>query len=1155
MLVKLLHSRIAGYTAALLGIAGVTALCALLRSQVNEMTVALAMVLVVLFVASGWEHRPALLASVVGMLCLNYFFLPPIYEFTIEDPRNWIALAVFFVTALTVGQLSALARRRRLEAELGRREARAACAHNRSLIEASLDPLVAIGRDGRIMDLNAATEAVTGLPRQRVIGTDFAQYFTDPARADAGCRAAFRDGSVRDLQLQLRHRDGPIIPVLYNASVFRDEAGAVAGVFAAARDVTALRRAEGETRQLARLHAAVAELGQRALRNEPCGQMLERAVRLVAECLSVGYAKVLELQPGGQALLLRAGIGWKAGLVDHATVGSGLESQAGYSLQADGPVIVRDLRAETRFRGTALLQDHGVVSGVTVVIPTGEGPYGVLGAHTRQERLFTADEVNFLQSVANVLGATIERQRADEEIARVGRAQRALSRCNQALIRADEEQALLKEICRIIVEDAGYRFCWVGRAEHDPAKSVSVLAHAGVEEGYLATLDISWADTERGLGPTGTCIRTGVTQLAKDIATDPRMVPWRAAALKRGYGSSASIPLVLDSAVFGALMIYAAEAEAFGASEIALLTELAGDMAFGIATLRTRAERAKGERALRDKEEHIRLLLDSTAEAICGLDLDGNCTWINRAGLDMLGCGAAGALLGRNLHAAAHYARADGTMLPAEQCRACRALREGVLVHVEDEVLWRADGTAFPAEYWSHPLRRDGTVLGAVLTFQDITERRRAEDEIRTLNAGLEQRVAQRTAQLLAAKTELEQAREREIEIGFRIQQTLLLDRPPEDVPGLTVAALTLPSQRIDGDFYMFIRHSADCLDVIVGDVMGKGVPAALLGAAAKSHFLRALGDLLGMAGDGSLPEPREVVMLAHAELVGRLIALESFVTLAYARIDIRRRRLELVDCGHTGIAHWERRTGCCRLLHGDNLPLGVREGEIYDQVAVPFEIGDLLLLFSDGVTEARNAAGEMFGVERLERCVMGHSALPPAALVEVIRQAVLDHAGTGVPADDLTAVALRIEARPLSLARREIEVGSDLRELREIRAFVRAFCGDLPGGPLEPARADALELAVNEAASNIMKHAYHGRTDQRIHLEAEAFPDRVVVRLRHLGDPFDPAEAAPPPFDGSRDSGFGAYIISRCVEETRYHRDERGRNCVTLVKRRAPPA
>ena len=136
-------------------------------------------------------------------------------------------------------------------------------------------------------------------------------------------------------------------------------------------------------------------------------------------------------------------------------------------------------------------------------------------------------------------------------------------------------------------------------------------------------------------------------------------------------------------------------------------------------------------------------------------------------------------------------------------------------------------------------------------------------------------------------------AREHEVAIGFKIQQMLLLDEPPRDIPGLRVAALTIPSQRIAGDFYGFFTHQDESLDIIVADVMGKGIPAALLGAAAKSHFMQALCHLIALSPAGALPEPREVVTLAHAGMGRHLIELESFVTLCYARVDLTRRRLD----------------------------------------------------------------------------------------------------------------------------------------------------------------------------------------------------------------------------------------------------------------------
>ncbi len=123
-------------------------------------------------------------------------------------------------------------------------EIRRANAYNRSLIEASPDPLVTIGPDGRITDVNAATESATGFVRDELIGTDFSDYFTEPDKARAGYQQVFRDGMVRDYPLEILHRDGRVTHVLYNAVIFRNEAGDVAGVFAAARDITERKQAE-----------------------------------------------------------------------------------------------------------------------------------------------------------------------------------------------------------------------------------------------------------------------------------------------------------------------------------------------------------------------------------------------------------------------------------------------------------------------------------------------------------------------------------------------------------------------------------------------------------------------------------------------------------------------------------------------------------------------------------------------------------------------------------------------------------------------------------------------------------------------------------------------------------------------------------------------
>jgi K+-sensing histidine kinase KdpD len=124
--------------------------------------------------------------------------------------------------------------------------------------------------------------------------------------------------------------------------------------------------------------------------------------------------------------------------------------------------------------------------------------------------------------------------RSEEQLRKLNKAHRALSVSTEALARAEDEAVLLEEICRAIVEVAGYRMCWVGRAERDEKKTVQPVARAGHDAGYVDRAEVSWADTERGRGPVGTAIRTARPYVPQDVAADAAFAPWRAAALERG---------------------------------------------------------------------------------------------------------------------------------------------------------------------------------------------------------------------------------------------------------------------------------------------------------------------------------------------------------------------------------------------------------------------------------------------------------------------------------------------------------------------------------------------------------------------------------------------------------------------------------------------
>ncbi|MGE0746757.1 MAG: HWE histidine kinase domain-containing protein [Rhodospirillales bacterium] len=193
--------------------------------------------------------------------------------------------------------------------------------------------------------------------------------------------------------------------------VIADGDGSVTGMTGVCLDITARKAAERAAEDLSHRQAVLAELGQYALQTNDLESVFDLTVRKCAETLNVELCKVLEVLPGGRELILRAGIGWDDGLVGAARVPYETGSQGGYTLRAGTPVVVDDLATETRFHGPGLLFDHGVVSGVSVLIAGTDGrAFGVLGAHTRHRRRFTQSDCDFMQSVANILASAIARR-------------------------------------------------------------------------------------------------------------------------------------------------------------------------------------------------------------------------------------------------------------------------------------------------------------------------------------------------------------------------------------------------------------------------------------------------------------------------------------------------------------------------------------------------------------------------------------------------------------------------------------------------------------------------------------------------------------------------------------------------------------------------
>ncbi len=373
-----------------------------------------------------------------------------------------------------------------------------------------------------------------------------------------------------------------------------------------------------------------------------------------------------------------------------------------------------------------------------------------------------------------------ERKRREEQLNQLNRTLNALKESSLAMIRAASEEEYLGEVCRIVVTDCGHAMVWIGFAEDDENQTLRPVASAGSAEGYLETMQITWADSERGRGPTGTAIRTGKPCGCANMLADPGFSPWREEALKRGYASSLAVPLLADGKALGAITIYARVSDAFSADEVILLSQLADDVSYCLRTLRLRAAQ---ERA----DQRTELLADTASQLLATDSPQGVIEDLCLKVLVFLDCQAffnylvdepAGRL---HLNACTGISEAEarrmewldyGVAVCGCAAREATPIVAEDIQHTDDPRTGRVKSYGLQA-YACHPLIVQGRVLGTLsfgtrtrarFTEDELSlmkavtdqvalamERKRAQDELRRVNEGLEQRVAERTAELRAA--------------------------------------------------------------------------------------------------------------------------------------------------------------------------------------------------------------------------------------------------------------------------------------------------------------------------------------------------------------------------------------------------------------------
>lgn len=409
-----------------------------------------------------------------------------------------------------------------------------------------------------------------------------------------------------------------------------------------------------------------------------------------------------------------------------------------------------------------------------------------------------------------------------------------------------------------------------------------------------------------------------------------------------------------------------------------------------------------------------------------------------------------------------------------------------------------------------------------------------------------------RAALALKAESDRRRAGERQIaEIGAMIQQRLLAGQPPTDLYGVSVATLARPSRSLDGDFYEFFRHGGHCFDLVIADVMGKGLPAALLGAAVKNRFFKALHRLFACRRQSGPPSPERIVTQVHEEMTGELVRLDAFVTLCYARFDLAALTLEFVDAGHPKPLLYRDADHRTRPLAGDSVPLGFDPAAGYQARRCYLMPGDLILFYSDGLTEARNPAGDLFGTRRLTQYLGQAAQRPVGEVLEAIGHRLALFTRNEPLHDDLTCIAVRIEETAARSA--HLTLTSEMCQLAAGRAFINGFCQPSGEAPIEESTRWQLALGLNEALANIVRHAYASEPGRPIHIQAMATADRVRLELTHQGRTWRPTATPLPRTEQWKEDGYGLFIIENYIDEVIYTANGDGTNTIVLEKRLEP--
>jgi PAS domain S-box-containing protein len=379
------------------------------------------------------------------------------------------------------------------------------------------------------------------------------------------------------------------------------------------------------------------DIGSAMAKQDDLRIILDACAEALVRHLDAAFARIWTLNAAEDVLEMQASAGmYPRTDGSHQRIPVG-KFKIGLIAEERKPHITNAVIGDPRVHDQEWAKREGMVAFAGHPLTIGDKLVGVMGMFSRHP--LSEVTLKALAAVSSEIAVGIDRNLAEKQLHRLNRQLRAISDCNQTLMRAEEEQSLLADICRIVCDEAGYRMAWVGYAENDEPGTIRPVAWAGVEEGYLEQARLTGADMARDRGPGVTDIAIDEGICIQDISTNPQAAPWRDLALQRGYRSGIALPLKDESKnMFGILSIYSAEPMAFTPDETRLMEELAGDLAFGIMVLRARSERKRTEQERLDRLRFVESM-DQINRAIQGTnDLEKMMSDVLDAVLEIFDC-------------------------------------------------------------------------------------------------------------------------------------------------------------------------------------------------------------------------------------------------------------------------------------------------------------------------------------------------------------------------------------------------------------------------------------------------------------------------------------------------------------------------------------